>query len=172
MPKNADQTNIRAYSAYDLPSVEALIRYFHAAARFPVSTTWLKAIKVGNYRTRIGITLANTTAYCPSVDETIKRHIVQSRQGILSTKPKIPRIPIPDTSPEESPLPYTRSIELQMHTVHISKLYTDDTGRLPIKARSENQYLMVSYHCDSKKIWSPHSRHAKKSIDWRPTNTL
>ena len=39
-----------------------------------------------------------------------------------------------------------------MHTVHISKLYTDDTGRLPIKARSGNQYLMVAYHCDSNAI--------------------
>ena len=39
-----------------------------------------------------------------------------------------------------------------MQTVHISKLYTDDIGRFPIKARSENQYLMVSYHCDSDAI--------------------
>ena len=48
MPNIADHTNIRAYSAYDLPSVEALVWYFHAAARFPVRTTWLNAIKVGN----------------------------------------------------------------------------------------------------------------------------
>ena len=39
-----------------------------------------------------------------------------------------------------------------MHTVHISKLYTDDTGRFPIKARSGNQYLMVANHCDSNEI--------------------
>ena len=39
-----------------------------------------------------------------------------------------------------------------MHTVHTSKLYTDDTGRFPIKARSGNQYLMVAYHCDSNAI--------------------
>ena len=90
MPNNAGQTNIRAYSAYDLPSVESLVRYFHAAARFPVRTTWLKDIKVGNYCTWPGLALANATAYCPSADETIKGHIVQSRQGVRSTKPKIP----------------------------------------------------------------------------------
>ena len=72
---NADQTNLKTYSAYDLPSMEALVRYLHAAAGFPVSTTWLKAIKVGNYRTWSGLTLANSTAYCPSADETIKGHI-------------------------------------------------------------------------------------------------
>ena len=62
MPDNADQTNLRAYSAYDLSSMEALVRYFHAAAGFPVRTTWLKAIKVGNYRTWPVLTLANATA--------------------------------------------------------------------------------------------------------------
>ena len=49
MPHNANSTTIEAYSAYDLPSVEALIRYFHAAAGYPVHSTWLKAISSGNY---------------------------------------------------------------------------------------------------------------------------
>ena len=30
----------------------------------------------------------------------------------------------------------------------ISKLYTDNTGRFPIHARSGNQYIMIAYHCD------------------------
>ena len=34
-----------AYNVYDLPSVEALVRYMHAAAGFPVMSTWLKTIK-------------------------------------------------------------------------------------------------------------------------------
>ena len=89
MLNSVDHTNLKAYSAYALPSVEALVRYFHAAAGFPVRTTCLKSIKVDNYRTCPGLTLANATAYCPSADETIKVHIVQSRQGVRSTKPKI-----------------------------------------------------------------------------------
>ena len=39
------ETSLAAFSAYDLPSVEALVRYFHAASGFPVRDTWLKAIK-------------------------------------------------------------------------------------------------------------------------------
>ena len=62
MPNSAGQKNIRAYSAYDLTSVEALVRYFHVAAVFPFKTTWLKAIKVGNYHTWPGTTMANATA--------------------------------------------------------------------------------------------------------------
>ena len=35
-------TSLVAYSAYDLPSVEALVRYFRTAAGYPVKDTWLK----------------------------------------------------------------------------------------------------------------------------------
>ena len=48
MPNTAKMTTLEAYSAYDLPSVEALIHYFHAAAGYPVRSTWLTAISTGN----------------------------------------------------------------------------------------------------------------------------
>ena len=34
----------------------------------------------------------------------------------------------------------------------MSKLYTDDTGKLAVCSRSGNQYIMVAYHCDSNNI--------------------
>ena len=34
----------------------------------------------------------------------------------------------------------------------ISKLYTDDTGCLTIHARSGNQYIIISYHCNANLI--------------------
>ena len=100
MPTSADHKNLKVYIAYDLTSVEALIRYFQVAAGFPVRTTYINASKMDNYRTWPGLTLANATAYFPSADETIKGHIVQLRQGVRSTKPKILRRKIPDTAPE------------------------------------------------------------------------
>ena len=48
MPNSANRNTVEAYSAYDLPSVEALIRYFHAAAGYPVRSTWLTSISAGN----------------------------------------------------------------------------------------------------------------------------
>ena len=33
-----------AHSVYDLPNLEALVRYMHAVAGFPLKSTWLKAI--------------------------------------------------------------------------------------------------------------------------------
>ena len=51
MPHDANRSTLKAYSAYNLPSVRELIHYFHAAAGYPVRSTWLKAIGSGNYST-------------------------------------------------------------------------------------------------------------------------
>ena len=50
------QATLKAFSAYDFPSVEALVIYFHAAAEYPVRDTWLKAIKAGTYDSWTGLT--------------------------------------------------------------------------------------------------------------------
>ena len=44
--KEADQAPLDAFSAYDLPSVESIVRYFHAVTGFPVRDKWLKAIEI------------------------------------------------------------------------------------------------------------------------------
>ena len=41
IPHNATLATLEAYSAYDLASIAALIRYFHVAAGYPVRSTWL-----------------------------------------------------------------------------------------------------------------------------------
>ena len=150
---DAQETSLAAFSAYDLPSVEALVRYFHAAAGFPVKDTWLAAIKQGNYDTWPGLTYNNAAKYCPSANETLKGHMVQTRQGVRSTKPKKPatQSPAPEEQPPEK-VDQSPSQELFVQVVHTSKLYTDDCGRFPIKARSGNQYLMIAYHRDSNAI--------------------
>jgi hypothetical protein len=130
-----------AINAHDLPSVGALVHYLHAAAGFPVKSTWLAAIKAGNYASWPGLTYANASKYCPSSDETIKGHLSQVRQGIRSTKPKAPPTEAPPTSPTTSP-----SKELHVWSEPISKLYTDDMGRFSVRSRSGNQYIMLAYH--------------------------
>ena len=97
MPNDANLATLQAYSAYDLTSVAALIRYLHAAAGYPVRSTWLKSIGDGNYSSFPGITLSNATKYYSYADATIMIHIVQKRQGLRLTKPKPP----PTSSHEE-----------------------------------------------------------------------
>jgi hypothetical protein len=38
IPETATRSTLQAFSAYDIPSVEALVKYFHAAAGFPSKT--------------------------------------------------------------------------------------------------------------------------------------
>ena len=104
IPKYDKPTTLAAYSAYDLPIVEALIRYFHTVAGYPVWSSWLKAIGAGNYSSWPGLTLTSTTKYCPSAKATIMRYLVQKRQVVRSTKPK----PQPTSSPED-PMTQVRS---------------------------------------------------------------
>ena len=146
MPYNADKTTLNAYSAYDLPSVKALIRYFHAAAGYPVRSTWLKAIGSVNYSTWPGLTLANATKYFPTSTATLMGHLVQKRQGVRSTKMKTP------PSSQQHILPQVESNEIHVFVNSISKLYTDDTGRFPVHAHSGNRYIMMTYHCDANLI--------------------
>ena len=146
MPYNANTTALKAYSAYNIPSIMALIRYFHAAAGYPVRSTWLKAIGSRNYSMWPGLTLANATKYCPTATATLMGHLVQKRQGVRSTKTKTP------TSPQEHILPQVKSNELHVFVTPISKLYTDNTGRFPVHASSGDRYIMIAYHCDANLI--------------------
>ena len=66
--------------------MEALVRYMHAAAGFLVRSTWLRAIKNGNFNSWPGLTYNNAAKYCPQSVETIKGHMVQSSEGVRSTK--------------------------------------------------------------------------------------
>ena len=192
---DATASPLTAYSAYDLPSVEALVRYFHACAGFPTKRTWLAAIKAGNFNSWPGLTYNNAARYCPSAVETLKGHLVQGRKNVRSTRPKLAPVPEdrahldtsaprqdaavadpavqPPTAPTQSQnpqspnpapvvnlpyldpsplLPQVKTSELHVRVTHMSRLYTDDTGRFPIRSRSGNQYIMVAYHCDSNAI--------------------
>ena len=50
-PKKAARKFLhQANSVYDLPSTEEAVKWMHATCGYPVKSTWIKAIKVGNHR--------------------------------------------------------------------------------------------------------------------------
>eukprot|EP00804_Cyclotella_cryptica_P015847 CCRYP_006351-RA/>CCRYP_006351-RA protein AED:0.42 eAED:0.15 QI:0/0/0/0.6/1/1/5/0/704 len=49
-------------NVFELPSIKQTIRYFHAAAGFPTKTTWMAAIRRGNYNTWPLVTIATYTS--------------------------------------------------------------------------------------------------------------
>ena len=101
------------------------MRYLHAAAGFPVKDTWLRAIKSGNYATWPGLTYNNAAKYCPDTNAIIMGHMVHTRQGVRSTKPR-PKKPKNPMTQEELPR------ELHVQVRHVSCLCTDNTGRFTI----------------------------------------
>ena len=66
--------------------MEALVRYMHATEGFPIKSTWIKAIKHDNFYSWPGLPYNNAAKYCPQSVETLKVHMVQSSQGVRSTK--------------------------------------------------------------------------------------
>jgi hypothetical protein len=73
---------------YDLPSTEQAIRWILAVCGYPVKSTWLKAIKAGNFVSWPLLTEQNVSKYYPDTAETQKGHMNQARKNVRSTKPK------------------------------------------------------------------------------------
>ena len=94
-----------ALNANDLPSVVTLVKYLHAAAGFPVKSTWLAAIQAGNYASCLGLNSANASKYCPVPIETLQGHKKQSRQVVRSTKTTTP----PEATAPSQPRPTTKN---------------------------------------------------------------
>ena len=138
----------------DLPSIGSLVGFYHACLGFPVKQTWLDAAKAGNCDSFDGLTYSNIARYCPDSDESILGHLAQQRQNVRSTRPRAPqRAPTGLPSPVIEPaIPVVPSNDLFLTVVPLSKLYTDDTGRFPVRARSGNQYVMIAYHVDGNLI--------------------
>ena len=92
----------------------------------------------------------------------LKEHMVQSSQGVRSTKKKKHQTHNNKNKPTQATLqkqseaedipPRKTKKELQIWDQPISKLYTDDCGRFPILSRSRIEYTMIAYHCDSNTI--------------------
>ena len=105
---DTEKSLFSAYSAYNLPSVESLVHYLHAASGFPVKSTWIKAIEAGNFATSPGLTYSNVKKNYPDSSKTIKAHNVQYRQNVHSTKPppiNYPTMPMVAEEPLEGTLP-------------------------------------------------------------------
>ncbi len=103
----------------------------HAVCGYPVKSTWLKAIKVGNYVGWPMLNECNVQKYYPETTETAKGHLNQTRKNVRSTKTK--------TAPLETC--YTS----QLHGKKVRNVYTktymvretmfsNQTGRFPTRS--------------------------------------
>ena len=71
----------------DLPSMGALVGFYHACVGCPVKQTWLDAIKAGNFESLPGLTYSNEAQYCVDADKTTKCHLARSAR--MSAQPNL-----------------------------------------------------------------------------------
>eukprot|EP00804_Cyclotella_cryptica_P005285 CCRYP_015797-RA/>CCRYP_015797-RA protein AED:0.44 eAED:0.44 QI:0/-1/0/1/-1/1/1/0/406 len=93
--KKARQTLRRTNSVYDLPSTEQAIKWMHAVCGYPVKSTWLKAVKAGNFIGWPLLTEKNVRKYYP--ETTKPQRDISTKQDKTSAPPKA-NIPWKSTS--------------------------------------------------------------------------
>ncbi len=137
-----------ANAVFDLPSISQTIKWHHASLGFPTKDTLIKAINNGHFNEWPLLTQHNISKHFPESEETIMGHTNQQRQGVRSTKPKL--LPQTNAAPETG-ITHTEPTQAILTTVYqlTHTIYSDQTGRLPCRSRTGNQYIMVILHEDS-----------------------
>ncbi|KAL7474759.1 hypothetical protein ACHAW6_005919, partial [Cyclotella cf. meneghiniana] len=150
LPKKRVTAKLReANSVYDLPSIEQAIRWMHAVCGYPVKSTWLKAVKAGNFIGWPLLTEKNITKYFPDTPEVQQGHMAQTRKHVRSTK----RSSKAFASPNVAPLQGKKERDLYTTVYDVRETtFSDQTGRFPTQSQRGNKYVMVMVEIDSNAI--------------------
>jgi hypothetical protein len=140
---NLKQTNNHipetiANNVYELLYIGASVHYLHKALFSPTKSAMLQAVKDGHMITWPGLTEDAINKLLKLTPATAMGHMNQRRQNISSTsKTPIVDQPTPDTD-----------LGTKTHLVYVvevdqGQLYTDLTGKFPVRSSKLNSYVMV-----------------------------
>ena len=124
-----------ACAAVRLDSAADFVSFWHATFGSPTVSTFVSAIDKGFIRVP-GLTAAKVRRHPPNPVATAYGHLHATRQGIKSTKPKVP--PLTNTKPavsddniEEIFATRERRVWCQVDDVRVGRTHSDATGALP-----------------------------------------
>jgi hypothetical protein len=141
------------------------IAFLHAAAGYPVQSTWTQAIDKGFFATWPGLTTAAVTRHLPKSLVTALGHMDQTRANSRSTKPKdAPAKPPPTHSdnPDSTERRHYIYVDCQPTT---GQIFSDLPGRFLTPSSRGHNYLLVVYDYDSNAILAePMKNRQGKSI--------
>jgi len=149
------------------------MKFLHACSFSLTKSTFLKAIKNGNFITWPGLTAENVQKHLPISIATLKGHMNQEKQNVQSTKTKSTSITTTDSPTDIDFFPPSDHPNLKTNVCMAaiidfstkSKAYLDLTGRFPYISSRGNQYLLVVYDYDSNAILvEPHKTRAAAHI--------
>ncbi len=121
----------------------------HAVCGYPVKSTWLKAIKAGNYVGWPMLTERNVQKYCPETIETAKGHLNQTRKIVQTTKVKATPLETCDTSHLHGKK--VRDVYIRTYMAR-ETTFSNKTGQFPIRSLHGNKYIMVMVKGNSNAI--------------------
>jgi hypothetical protein len=132
-----------ANNVYELRYTGALVHYLHNALFSPAKPAMLQAVKDGHLITWPGLTEDAINKDLKLTPATAMGHMNQRRQNKGSTqKTTIVAQPTPDTDlGSKTHLVYAIVVDQ-------GQLYTDLTGKLPVRSSKGNSYIMVCYVYD------------------------
>jgi hypothetical protein len=145
---NLKQTNNHipepiANNVYELRNTGDLVHYLHNALFSPTKYVMLQAVKDGHLITWPGLTEDDINKHLKLTPATAMGHMNQRRQNIRSTsKAPIEKQPTPDTDVG------TKTHLVYAVVVDQGQLYTDLTGKFPVRSSKGNSYVMVCYVYD------------------------
>jgi hypothetical protein len=136
-----------ANNVYELRNTGALVHYLHKALFGPTKSELLQAVKNGHLVTWPGLTEEAINKHLKLTPATAIGHMNQRRQNIRSNS----KTPI-TTATEDVPTTGT-NLGTKTHLVYAvlvnqGQLYTDLTGKFPVRSSKGNSYFMVCYVYD------------------------
>jgi hypothetical protein len=136
-----------ANNVYELRNTGALVYYLHKALFSPTKSAMLQAVKDRHLITWPGLTEDAINKHLKLTPATDMGHMNQRHQNIRSTsKTPIADLPTPDTDSGTKPhLVYAVVVDQ-------GQLYTDLTGKFPVRSSKGNSYGMVRYVYDCKYV--------------------
>jgi hypothetical protein len=126
-----------ANNLYELRNTGSLVHYLHKALFSPTKAAMLQAVKEGHLITWPGLTEDAINKHLRLTPATDMGHMNQRRQNIRSTS----------KAPTEKQQPPDTDLGAKTHLVYAvvvdqGQLYTDLTGKFPVRSSKGNSYVM------------------------------
>jgi len=112
----------------------------HTVCGYPVKSTWLKAVKAGNFVGWPLLTEKNISKYYPDTQETQQGHMAQTQKNVCSTKHKarvFEHTNIASLCGKKECDTYTAIYNVW------KTIYSNQTGHFPMQSQQGNKYVMV-----------------------------
>jgi hypothetical protein len=155
-----------ANNVYELRNTGALVNYLHKAMFIPTKSAMLQAVKNGHLIDWPGLTEQAINKHLKLEPASAMGHMNQRLQNIRSTSKK------PVTSDIEDKYVTPAGSGNKTHLVYAVliyqvQLYTDLTGKFPVRSSKDNWYVMVRYvfDCNYVKVVPMKSKCASERVN-------